>query len=369
MTILFFGFLNPEETGWHRRSGGWALLAVVGIWLLAGVAGASAGLIPTGKDRAQGDAFFQQAETAFQNGDLAGALKLLEQADALKPDQADAWNLRGVVLLKQRAYDRAEAAFGRAVSIDTSLWAAQFNLAETAFQKKDWARAQGRFDRLLAQTDRFKATNKWELVAYKSFLCALLAEGEAGARKELGRLPAAGGATPAGLYAQAALAFSRKDAAGAGRIVSGARTTYPAAVNELFTSSLETAGWQSPAPAALPPAPGSPAVNANPETLAAMNALGITNPNNAPAPVRTAADRPAVVIDPRLVAAGDPLPSGAGRDVMPVNGPAGKNASASTRRGAAEKPATDSSANVPIEPAITPPQSPLEHEGLLLGLD
>ena len=363
MTILFFGFLNPEEQRPQRRPSRWAILAAAALWLAVGIPAASAGLIPSGKDRAQGDALFQQAGTAFQGGDLAGALRLLEQADALKPDQADAWNLRGVVLLKQRAYDKAEAAFGRAVSIDTALWEAQFNLAEVSFQKKDWGRAQGRFDRLLAQTNRFKSADHWELVAYKSFLCALLAGGEAGARKELGRLPATGGTTPAFLYAQAALAFSRKDAPGAVRIVSGARTTYPAAMNELFTNSLETAGWQSPAPASAP-APGAPPVNVDPETAAAMLAAGITNPNNAPAPAR----RPAVVIDPRLVAAAsDPLPSGPGRDVMPVNGPAGKNGS--SRRAAKEKPAADLTASVVPEPAVTPPQSPLEHEGLLLGLD
>ena len=354
MTILFFCFLNPEGLIACRR----ALLAAAGLWLLAGVPGASAGLLPAGKDRAQGDALFQQAGTAFQSGDLAGALKLLQQADALKPDQADAWNLRGVILLKQHAYDQAEAAFGRAVAIDPSLWAAQFNQAEAAFQKKDWPRAETRFDRLLAQTNRFKLANKWELVAYKSFLCALLTGGEAGARKELGRLPTAGGATPAFLYAQAALAFSRKDAPGAARIVSGARTTYPAAVNDLFTSSLETAGWQ--APALMPVPGGAPLPNVDPQTAAAMNALGITNPNNAPAPAKRP---PAVVIDPRLVASSsDPLPSGSGRDVIPIVGKKGK----SSPRTDKEKPA---GSIPPVVPDVTPPQSPLEHEGLLLGSD
>ena len=355
MTILFFAFLNAERPTSLRR----VLSAAAGLWLLAAVPGVTAGLLPASRNRTQGDALFQQAGTAFQSGDLAGALKLLEQADALKPDQADAWNLRGVILLKQHAYDQAEAAFGRAVAIDPSLWAAQFNQAEAAFQKKDWARAETRFDRLLAQTNRFKVANKWELVAYKSFLCALLASGEAGAHKELGRLPAAGGTTPAFLYAQAALAFSRKDASGAARIVSGARTTYPAAVNNLFTSSLETAGWQAPAPALTPVPGGAPVPNVDPQTAAAMNALGLTNPNNAPA---LAMRPPAVVIDPRLVAASsDPLPSGSGRDVIPVVGKKGIG----PQRVDKEKPVVTATP----APEVTPPQSPLESEGLLLDLD
>ena len=169
MTILFFAFLNPERPTSLRR----VLSAAAGLWLLAAVPGVTAGLLPASRNRTQGDALFQQAGTAFQSGDLAGALKLLEQADALKPDQADAWNLRGVILLKQHAYDQAEAAFGRAVAIDPSLWAAQFNQAEAAFQKKDWARAETRFDRLLAQTNRFKVANNgsWWPTSRSCALC------------------------------------------------------------------------------------------------------------------------------------------------------------------------------------------------------
>lgn len=382
MAIIFFSFLHAEEPRLAGRTRVFAILAAAGFLALAVVPAASAGLIPTGKDRAQGDTLFQQAGTAYQNGDLAGAIHLLEQADTLKPDQADAWNLRGVVYLKQRAYDKAEAAFARSVAIDPALWAAQFNLAEVSFQKKDYQRARTVFERLLAQTDRYKSSNKWELIQYKAFLCALLSGDEADARKKLAKLPVAGGATPAALYAQAALAFSRKDTAGGNRIVNGAQTAYAPALNEIFANSLENAGWRTPAPAVNPLLPGATlaVANVDPATAAAMSAAGITNPAGVttPAPGRTAAERPAVMVDPRQVAASDPLPSGPGRDLIPAVGQmnslaSGRTVSNSAKRPAKEKPAPSPapgtlSVGSPV-PAATPPASPLEHEGLLLGLD
>ena len=363
MANKFLRFLSFEGPSCPVGQSSMTGLVLAGVFLLSGLPGAHAGLVPSAKDRSQGDALFQQATTAYQGGDYAGALHLLEQADALKPDQADAWNLRGVVYLKQRAYDKAGAAFARSVEIDPTLWAAQFNLAEVAFQQKNYARARTVFDRLLAQTDRYKAGNKWELVLYKAFLSALLSGDEADARKKLAKLPATGGATPASLYAQAALAFNRKDAAGANKILAGAQTAYPPALNGLFSTSLETVGWQTPT---ATPLPGAPAVTLDPATAAAMNAAGVTNPANLTLPgasVRGAAQRPAVLVDPRMVAATyDPLPSG---PMIPVAAPSvGKS-----RRPAKESPAVALPSADSTQPAATPPPSPFDHDGLLLGLD
>ena len=370
MANIFFRFHQVRKEPCRRQKAlltGWA---VAGWCLFAGLPGTRAGLLPSTKDRSQGDALFQQATTAYQGGDYAGALHLLEQADALKPDQADAWNLRGVVCLKQKAYDKAQAAFARSVAIDPTLWAAQFNLAEVSFQKKDYARARTVFERLLAQTDRFKAANKWELVAYKSFLCALLSGDEADARRKLAKLPVTGGATPAFLYAQAALAFNRKDTVGADKILAGAQTAYPAALNGLFSTSLETAGWQTPA---ANPLASAPVATLDPETAAAMNAAGVTNPAGVALPgggARPSGRRPAVVVDPRLVAtASDPLPSASGRDVIPVAGQAAAKGASSTAKRPAKGDPSPPPASVSPAPAATPPPSPFDHDGLLLGLD
>ena len=144
------------------------------------------------------------------------AERLIEQADKLKPNQADGWNLRGVVLLKEKAL-RAARKLPSATrwSAIPDFWAAQFNVAEVPVSAEGLRAQRGsRFEDLLSQTDRFKDRRKWEIVLYKTFLAYLFSGDEAGARKKLAKLSAAPGTNPVLVYAEAAVAFHRKDNAG-----------------------------------------------------------------------------------------------------------------------------------------------------------
>lgn len=226
-----------------------------------------AGYVISAQDRARATALSQQAYVTFQAGDYGQALGLLSQSDQLRPDQPDGWNLRGMIFLKQKAYDQAQTAFARAVALDPGLWAAQFNLAEVFFQRKDFARARARFERLLSQTDRFKEGTKWELVQYKTLVACVLMGDVPAADKKLAKLSPRGASTPAYQYAQAALAFGRKNPAQAQKSVAAAQTTFPAAINDLFSDSLVQAGWQTPAlpmTALASNVPASPSGNAPP---------------------------------------------------------------------------------------------------------
>lgn len=250
----------------------------------------------TAQDRARADALYQEAFAAFQAGDYPKALNSMDQAERLKPDQPDGWNLRGMVHLKQRTYEQARAAFARAAALDPTLWAAQFNLAETSFQQKDYPRARKGFERLLAQTDRFKQGSRWELIEYKAFLCCLLAGDLAGANERLAKLPANGAATPARLYAEAALAYRNKKGVGAPQAVAAAQGKFSPQVNGLFADSLVQAGWATPAPI--------------PALLAASPDLspGMTLATS-PAPGMSAPISPYYVVDPKVeAAAAEPLP-------------------------------------------------------------
>ena len=274
-----------------------ALLACALTW--ANVPLAQAVHFQSAKERADGDALYQQAFAAYQASNYAQAQTLIEKADQLKPDQPDGWNLRGMVFLKQNAFHNAEAAFMRAVALDPKLWAAQFNLAEVPFQGKDYARARVRFENLLGQTDRFKQAKEWELVQYKVFLSCLLMKDNGAAAKRMAKLPATGGVTPAYLYAQAALSFSRKDPTGAQKPLAAAQTAFSPLLNDLFYNSLVEAGWQAPlAPTVMPD-----------------NALAYASPHKGSA---FGDNHTPVVIDPRMEAAvADPLPSDPDSRVVP----------------------------------------------------
>ena len=324
------------------------------------------GYVVTTKDRAQADVLVQQALADYQGGDYPQALNLLEQADRLKPDQSDCWNLRGMIFLRQKAYDKAQTAFSRAVALDPDLWAAQFNLAETAFQQKDYARARRGFDNLLAQTDHFKSGSRWELVEYKTFLCCLLQGNTAEAERRLAKLPTTGATTPAHLYAEAALAYQGKKAPAAEKLVTTAQGTFPAQVNALFANSLVREGWQAP------PLPPTMALAANNPPVPS----GLL-PNGLPAGVTLATDipgeksHPYYEVDPKVeAAAAEPLPlPDAG--THPIVGKVTLALQTAPANANASKPA----AKVPAAALIAaqaPPPGPtpdveLEHRGLLLG--
>lgn len=349
----------------------------IGPWILGLLASAlvGGGVVPAraarfpfptnaAADHAQGDTLYQQAFAAYQSGDYAQALGLIEKADKLKPDQPDGWNLRGMVYLKQDDFKKAEAAFSRAVVLDPKLWAAQFNLAEAPFQGKDYARARTRFDKLLDQTDRFKEAKKWELVQFKAFLSTLLMGDAIGAARRLEKLPAKGGVTPAYLYAQAATSFSRRDAAGARRSLVAAQSAYAPLLNDLFSNSLAEVGWMSapaPPPMSLPPGqpPRGPSTSSPPPELASSTAPLSPLPADAP---RFADKYAPIVIDPKLEAgAAEPLPTGdtGAHPVLPKVTPM-----ASMMRPASK--AVPDRALPPQAPVPPPVEIASEHRGLLL---
>ena len=50
--------------------------------------------------------------------------------------------------MQQQQFDQAEAAFKKAAKLDPKFREAQYNLAQIPFKKKDYAKAQERFEAL-----------------------------------------------------------------------------------------------------------------------------------------------------------------------------------------------------------------------------
>ena len=91
--------------------------------------------------KAELEEMYNAAYRAFDAKKFSEALKQLDAIDARQPDLAASKNLRGVILMRQGNYDKAEAALREAARIDPKFWNARFNLAEIPFLKKDWAEA------------------------------------------------------------------------------------------------------------------------------------------------------------------------------------------------------------------------------------
>src|SRR5947199_9347691 len=117
---------------------------------------------------------YNKAFRDFDTNNLPQALKELDALDARQPDLAASQNLRGVILMRQGIYDKAEAALLEAARIDPKFWNARFNLAEIPFLQKNWEEARNRFQKLLWSRQSDVASEVTRLVQYKILLRDLL---------------------------------------------------------------------------------------------------------------------------------------------------------------------------------------------------
>lgn len=284
---------------------------------------------------------YETAYLAYRKSDFTTALSLLDLADRAQPNYSDALNLRGLVFSKQRAYERAEAMFKRAIAVDPTLWAAKFNFAELPFNRGDYTTARSRFEDLLAETDAVKRPREAELTQYKVFLTLLL-EGKTDQARSFMEHFNFSGATPAKYFCNAAMNFRAGTVDKATGWIDSAKHEYPATLVSIFMEPFYRLGWMAdpsvvgsavasastpgveatvptviPGPGAGPnvqvavepgkatPAPvaGAPVLAAGPSPGSSIAAVGPSRP--AASPVAGAVP----VATPILVAAASPTPA------------------------------------------------------------
>src|SRR5215472_7048460 len=124
--------------------------------------------------KAELESMYDKAFRAFYSNSYPEALKELDALDARQPDLAESQNLRGVILMREGIYDKAEAALQEALRIDPKFWNARFNLAEIPFLKKDWVEARKRFQDMLASNAAELQGEATQLIQYKILLTYLL---------------------------------------------------------------------------------------------------------------------------------------------------------------------------------------------------
>ena len=91
------------------------------------------------------EAMYDKAFREFDANNYEQALKDLDAIDVRQPDLAESQNLRGVIMMRQKDYPKAEAALQKALAADPKFWNARFNLAEIPFLQKNWPEARKRF--------------------------------------------------------------------------------------------------------------------------------------------------------------------------------------------------------------------------------
>jgi tetratricopeptide (TPR) repeat protein len=192
--------------------------------------------------KAELEAMYDKAFRAFDTNNFPDALKDLDAIDARQPDLAESQNLRGVIMMRQGIYDKAEAALHEALRIDSRFWNARFNLAEIPFLKKDWAEARNRFQELLSSNASELQGEATQLIQYKILLTYLLEGKENMVDSILAKFELSPD-TPAVHYANAAIALQQNKTKEAKDWMAQAEKNFSPQLNKLFAESLYEVGW------------------------------------------------------------------------------------------------------------------------------
>src|SRR5436853_5951827 len=192
--------------------------------------------------KAELEAMYDKAFRAFDANNFPEALKELDAIDARQPDLAESQNLRGVIMMRQGIYDKAEGALHEALRIDSKFWNARFNLAEIPFLRKDWAEARKRFQELLSSNASELQGEATQLIQYKILLTYLL-EGKENMVDSLLPKFELSPDPPAVHYANAAIALQQNKADDAKNWMAQAENNFSAPLNKLVAESLYEIGW------------------------------------------------------------------------------------------------------------------------------
>ncbi|MEP6602381.1 MAG: tetratricopeptide repeat protein [Spartobacteria bacterium] len=192
--------------------------------------------------KAELEAMYDKAFREFDTNNFVEALKSLDAIDARQPDLAESQNLRGVILMREGIYDKAEGALQEALRIDPKFWNARFNLAEIPFLQKNWAEARKRFEDFLSNNVSELQGEAAQLIQYKVLLTFLLEGKENMVDSILAKFELSPD-TPAVHYANAAIALQKKNTKEAKDWMTAAEKNFSPQLNKLFAESLYEVGW------------------------------------------------------------------------------------------------------------------------------
>ena len=206
----------------------------------------------TEKTKAFARSKFEQSQQAFRQRDFVTALKLVDEADKVDPNQPATLNLRGEILMQQGQFDNAEAAFKKAAKLDPKLRDAQYNLAQIPFKKKEYAKARDRFETLSKRIPGGDKNQAAALLKFKIYMTLLMEGKESRAHSMMEEFQFTGD-TPALYYAQAAWEYKHNNAQKAEDWTNSANKIYSPALNSVFADAFYDVGWlQRPEGATAP---------------------------------------------------------------------------------------------------------------------
>lgn len=185
-----------------------------------------------------------EAQDLKNAGKFTDALEKLDEVEALAPDTPHLPNLRGTIYLapQLRDLDKAAELFTRAIELNPKDFIPKFHLAEVSYVRHDWQAAQAAFQKLLDDFPKTPLPIR-HMVLFKRLVCEVKLERLDEAEKTLKDSFTFMDDTAAYYYAQAALAFGRKDEAKAKEWLGRAEGIYKKEDRATYEDSLMEARW------------------------------------------------------------------------------------------------------------------------------
>jgi len=178
----------------------------------------------------------QDVMDAFTRGNYDDALAKLADAQKMRPNEPELFNLQGAIYVKEEKWQQALDSFGKALAINPKYFPARFDSAEVLYLEKKYPDARAAFEKLESEDPRN------ELIQYKVYLTYLLEGNLTEAKTLLDKFDFTGN-TPAYYYAQAAWYYNQKNTPEAESYIASAIQIFPPQSNNLFAESLMDAGW------------------------------------------------------------------------------------------------------------------------------
>lgn len=196
-----------------------------------------------------------EAQDLKNQGRYTDALAKLDEVEALAPDSPHVPNLRGAIYLAPplRDLDKAVALFEEAAARSPADLSPKFHRAEVEFVRHDWTAAHARLRQLLADFPKTPLAIR-HMILFKCLVCEVKLDRMAEAEKTLKESFTFMDDTPAYYYAQAAIAFARKDEGKAKDWLARANGIFKPAERSPYEDSLMEARWLTSL--ALPPEVG-----------------------------------------------------------------------------------------------------------------
>ena len=168
------------------------------------------------------------------------AFEKIIEAESMAPEYSAIHNLKGAAYTKIREFDKATAAFSRALELEPNSFMCRFNLTEMNFCKGKFAEAEKGF-RQLMNTTSLSEDNK-ALMNFKILICRLKQDDESEAREILKAWDYLDD-HPSFYFGNAAIHFNKTEEKKARKWLNAAKKIYSPAQISLYTDSLIECGW------------------------------------------------------------------------------------------------------------------------------